>query len=98
MNRPSSSPRFSVGFVLPWFGTTIAAFAFAGPAPHYPGGFPPNNGSAWSAGAAVFGLLIGAITGLVVGGAPAVVPRRRSMCTWRWVAASAAGLAIVHAI
>lgn len=53
MNRSSSSPRFSAGFVLPWFGTTIAAFAFAGLAFHYLGGLPPNNGSDWSAGAAV---------------------------------------------
>lgn len=86
-------------FVL-WLVATVLGYGFAGLAGHFPGSFPVGSGvlATFDASAAVFGLIIGGVAGLVIGTLQWLVLRRWLGIRWPWLAATAAAVAVTHAL
>ena len=78
----------------------MLGYVFAGLGTHFPGSFPVGSGVVTSldSGAALFGLVIGAVGGLVIGTLQWLVLRSWLRITWRWLAATALAVGLTHAL
>jgi hypothetical protein len=91
--------RALVHFLL-WFFSTMLGYLFAGVGTHFPGSFPVGSGvvTTFDAAAALFGVVIGSVGGLVIGTLQWLVLRSWLGITWRWLAATAVAVGMTHAL
>jgi hypothetical protein len=74
-----------------WIAVTVVAFMVVGGMLHFPGTLDGD-------GPALGPVILGGMTGLLIGGAQLVVLRPLLRHPWHWPAASAIGIAVTHAI
>lgn len=96
----SPGVRRSFVYGLLWSLATMVGYLFAGVGTHFPGSFPVGSGvvTAFDTNAALFGLFIGSVGGLVIGTFQWLVLRSWLGITWRWLAATAVALGVTHAL
>jgi hypothetical protein len=90
----------SVLYVALWSVATMLGYLFAAVGTHFPGSFPVGSGvvTSFDTNAALFGLFIGGVGGLVIGSLQWLVLRSWLRITWRWLAATAVAMAVTHAL
>lgn len=83
-----------------WVVATVAGCAVAGALGHFPGSFPVGSGtqSEFTPSAAAFGLVMGTILALPLGVGQWLVLRRSPGVGKRWIAATALGVGLMHAL
>jgi hypothetical protein len=83
-----------------WVVATVAGCAIAGALGHFPGSFPVGSGTQaeFSPSAAAFGLVMGTILALPLGVGQWLVLRRVPGVGARWIAATALGIGLMHAL
>ena len=86
------------GTVVLWTTISVVAYGVVGVMFHFPSGFPPNNGEAFSAPALVGGAVQGGLTGLVIGCCQAVLLRRYVTGVRWWLVASGVSFVLIHAL
>lgn len=86
--------------LLLWFLATMLGYLFAGFGTHFPGSFPVGSGvvTAFDTNAALFGLFIGGVGGLVIGTLQWLVLRSWLGITWPWLVATAVAVGMTHAL
>ena len=92
--------RRSIAHLVLWSLATMLGYVFAGLGTHFPGSFPVGSGvvTTFDSGAAVFGLVIGTVGGLVIGTLQWLALRSWLRITWRWLAATALAVGLTHAL
>ncbi len=90
----------SLVHVLLWFLATMLGYLFAAVGTHFPGSFPVGSGvlTTFDSGAALYGMIIGTVGGLVIGTLQWLVLRRWLGISWRWLAATAVAVGVTHAL
>ncbi len=90
----------SLVHVVLWFLATMFGYVFTGVGTHFPGSFPVGSGvvTAFDTNAALFGLFIGSVGGLVIGTFQWLVLRSWLGITWPWLAATAVAVGVTHAL
>lgn len=96
--KQDRNARNTLMFWVGWMAVSVIGFTLAGFMFHFPSGFPPNNGAASNPPAFVFGMLIGGLSGLAVGGLQALVLRQYFLRVRMWVVANIVGVGVVHGI
>lgn len=96
--KQDRNARNTLMFWVGWMAVSVIGFTLAGLLLHFPSGFPPNNGAASNPPAFVFGMLIGGLSGLAVGGLQALVLRQYFLRVRMWVVANIVGVGVVHGI
>jgi hypothetical protein len=92
--------RSSLLYVLLWSLATMLGYLFAAVGTHFPGSFPVGTGvvSTFDAAAALFGVFIGSVGGLVIGTLQWLVLRSWLGITWPWLVATAVAVGVTHAL
>ena len=83
---------------LLWLAANVLGFTLAGAFARFPGSFPVGSGvnSSFDAAAALFGLVLGGVSGAVVGVLQWLVLRRWIGAGRGWIAATALAIAVTH--
>ena len=81
-----------------WFLASTIGFGLVGVLLHFPSGFPPNNGANLVIGNAVFGAILGAVSGIVVGSLQWLALRGRLSRASQWIGTTVLGLGVIHAV
>jgi hypothetical protein len=78
----------------------MLGYLFAAVGTHFPGSFPVGTGvvSTFDAAAALFGVFIGSVGGLVIGTLQWLVLRSWLGITWPWLVATAVAVGVTHAL
>ena len=78
----------------------MLGYLFAGLGTHFPGSFPVGSGvvAEFDRDAALFGVIIGGVGGLVIGSLQWLVLRSWLGITWGWLAATAVAVSVTHAL
>jgi len=78
----------------------MIGYLFAGAGTHFPGSFPVGGGvvTAFDTSAALVGLIMGSVGGLVIGTLQWLVLRSWLGITWPWLAATAVAVGVMHAL
>lgn len=86
--------------LLGWVAATVVGCAIPGAIGHFPGSFPVGSGTQteFAPAAAAYGLAIGTILALPLGVAQWLVARGSAGIGKRWIAATAVGVGIMHAL